>query len=50
MTSPPRVLLVGMMGVGKSTTGHLLATRLEWPYLDSDDEIVRQTGRTVPEI
>jgi shikimate kinase len=50
MTSPPRVLLIGMMGAGKSTTGHLLAKRLGWPYLDSDDEIVRQTGRSVPEI
>jgi shikimate kinase len=44
------VLLIGMMGAGKSTTGHLLAARLEWPYLDSDDEVTRRTGRTVPEI
>ena len=36
---PARVLLIGMMGAGKSTTGHLLAARLGWPYLDSDDEI-----------
>ena len=50
MTSPPRVLLIGMMGAGKSTTGHLLSERLGWPYLDSDDEIERQTGKTVPEI
>jgi shikimate kinase len=49
--SPPRrVLLIGMMGAGKSTTGRLLAERLGWPYLDSDDEIERRTGRTVPEI
>jgi shikimate kinase len=47
---PPRVLLIGMMGAGKSTTGKLLAERLGWPYLDSDDEIERQTGKTVPEI
>ncbi len=50
MSEPPRVLLIGMMGAGKSTTGRLLAERLQWPYLDSDDEIERQTGRTVPEI
>ena len=50
MSSPPRVLLIGMMGAGKSTTGHLLSKRLGWPYLDSDDEIHHQTGRTVPEI
>ncbi len=50
MSLPPRVLLIGMMGAGKSTTGHLLSKRLGWPYLDSDDEIHHQTGRTVPEI
>lgn len=50
MSRPRRVLLIGMMGAGKSTTGHLLAERLRWPYLDSDDEIERQTGMTVPEI
>jgi shikimate kinase len=44
------VLLIGMMGAGKTTTGRLLADRLGWPYLDSDDEIERLTGRTVPQI
>ena len=50
MTGPSRVLLIGMMGAGKSTTGHLLAARLGWPFLDSDDEVTRLTGRTIPEI
>ena len=50
MTTPPRVLLIGMMGAGKTTTGRLLAGRLGWTYLDSDDEIERSTGRTVPQI
>ncbi len=50
MTGPRRVLLIGMMGAGKSTTGHLLGVRLGWPYLDSDEEVVRLTGRTIPEI
>ena len=50
MTKPQRVLLIGMMGAGKTTTGRLLSTRLRWPYLDSDEEIERQTGKTVPEI
>ncbi len=45
-----RVLLIGMMGAGKSTVGRLLADRLGWVYLDSDEEILRRTGRTVPEI
>jgi shikimate kinase len=39
-----------MMGAGKSTSGRLLSSRLGWPYLDSDDEIERKTGLTVPEI
>jgi shikimate kinase len=39
-----------MMGVGKTTTGQLLADRLGWRFLDSDAEIIRRTGRTVPEI
>ena len=45
-----RILLIGMMGAGKSTVGRLLSQRLGWPYLDSDDEITRRTGRSVPEI
>jgi shikimate kinase len=39
-----------MMGVGKSTVGHLLARRLGWRYLDSDEQVQAETGRTVPEI
>jgi len=50
MAGPRRVLLIGMMGAGKSTTGQLLAARLGWPYLDSDAEVLRLTGRTIPEI
>lgn len=45
-----RILLVGMMGAGKSTVGRLLARRLGYPYLDSDEQVVRRTGRTVPEL
>lgn len=50
MTEARKVLLIGMMGAGKTTTGRLLADRLGWPYLDTDDEIERQTGRSVPDI
>ncbi len=45
-----RVLLIGMMGSGKSTVGSLLARRLGWRYLDSDAEVERSTGQTVPDI
>jgi shikimate kinase len=47
---PRRVLLIGMMGSGKSTTGRLLATRLGWPYLDTDEQVQARTGRSVPQI
>jgi shikimate kinase len=47
---PDRLLLVGMMGAGKTTVGRLLAERLGWAYLDSDAQVTRTTGRTVPEI
>jgi shikimate kinase len=47
---PSRILLIGMMGVGKTTVGGILAQRLGWRYLDSDAEIVGATGLTVPEI
>ncbi|HEX2040132.1 MAG TPA: shikimate kinase [Acidimicrobiales bacterium] len=47
---PERVLLVGMMGAGKTTVGRALAERLGYPYLDSDEQVERNTGRTVPEI
>jgi shikimate kinase len=45
-----RILLVGMMGAGKTTTGRLVAEKLGWEYLDSDAEVVRETGLTVPEL
>lgn len=48
MTS--RVVLIGMMGVGKSTVGAALAARLGWPHLDTDEEIVRLGGSTISEI
>jgi shikimate kinase len=46
----PVVVLVGPMGVGKSTVGRLLAERLGVSYRDTDDDIVAEQGRTVAEI
>jgi shikimate kinase len=45
-----RVLLVGMMGAGKTTVGRELSKRLGWPYFDSDDMVEAHTGQSVPEI
>ena len=45
-----RVLLVGMMGAGKTTVGQALAHRLGAAYFDSDRQVERRTGLTVPEI
>jgi shikimate kinase len=44
------VVLVGMMGAGKSTIGRKLAQRLEAKFLDADTEIERAAGCTIPEI
>ena len=44
------VVLVGMMGVGKSTVGRLVAAELDRPLFDSDEMIEARTGRTVREI
>jgi shikimate kinase len=44
------VVLVGMMGAGKTAVGKALATRLKVPFLDSDAEIERAAARTIPEI
>ncbi|MFE0454570.1 shikimate kinase [Streptomyces sp. NPDC058914] len=46
----PVVVLVGPMGVGKSTVGQLLAARLGVGYRDTDDDIVAEQGRTIAEI
>ncbi|WP_367324508.1 shikimate kinase [Streptomyces sp. HUAS ZL42] len=48
--SGPLVVLVGPMGVGKSTVGQQLAERLGVGYRDTDDDIVAEQGRTIAEI
>ena len=44
------IILVGLMGAGKSTVGRLLARRLKRPFYDSDAEIERRCGVRVPVI
>ena len=50
MSAAPVVVLIGPMGVGKSTVGQLLAERLGVGYRDTDDDIVAEQGRTIAEI
>jgi shikimate kinase len=45
-----RIILVGTMGVGKTTVGRTLADRLGWPHHDSDAQVMAVTGRTVPQL
>jgi shikimate kinase len=60
-TSPPEadivaalgrrlIVLVGMMGAGKSTIGRRLAARLRLPFIDADSEIEAAAGMSIPEI
>jgi len=42
------LILVGMMGAGKTTVGRMLARRLKRPFYDSDHEIERRCGVRIP--
>jgi shikimate kinase len=44
------VVLVGMMGAGKSSIGRRLAAALNVPFLDADTEIERAAGMSIPDI
>jgi shikimate kinase len=44
------IVLVGMMGAGKTSVGRRLALRLGLPFVDADVEIEAAAGMTIPEI
>jgi len=44
------VVLVGMMGVGKSSVGRRLAARLAIPFVDADSEIEKAAGMSIADI
>jgi len=44
------IALIGLPGVGKSSIGRRLATALDMPFRDADEEVERAAGRTISEI
>lgn len=44
------IVLVGLMGAGKSTVGRELAAHLGFAFIDTDDELERRMGVTIPVI
>jgi shikimate kinase len=49
-SEPHHVVLVGLMGTGKTTVGRLVGASLGWPVSDSDEWIEATEGRTAREI
>jgi shikimate kinase len=47
---PKTIVLVGLMGAGKSCIGKRLATRLDVPFVDADVEIEKAAGLSIAEI
>jgi shikimate kinase/3-dehydroquinate synthase len=45
-----QLVLIGFSGTGKTTVGSEIASRLGWRLVDTDDEILRTTGKSIPEI
>ena len=50
MKRPCRLVLVGMMGSGKTSVGRLLAKRTGWPYADNDELLLQLVGKTPREL
>lgn len=44
------IVIIGLMGAGKTTIGRRLSQRLGWPVIDTDHEIERRCGASVPVI
>lgn len=44
------IYLTGFMGCGKTTVGKLLGEAMRLPVIDMDEEIVRHTGKSIPQI
>lgn len=48
--SADKVLLLGMMGAGKTSVGSALGAKLGWPYIDNDAVLQRTAGMGAPEL
>lgn len=46
---PKPIFLIGYMGSGKTTLAKKLASKLELPFIDTDDEIVKEIGMSITE-
>ena len=47
---PKTIVLVGLMGAGKTCIGRRLAKRLGLPFVDADDEIEKSAGCSIPDV
>ena len=50
LSEKQNIVLIGMPGCGKTTIGKALAETLDKEFIDTDDEIVKQVGISIPEI
>jgi shikimate kinase len=50
MVLTDRVLLIGMMGAGKTTVGNAFATLIGWPYYDNDVLLRRAVGKDTRQV
>ena len=48
--TPHCITLIGMMGSGKTLVGRYLALRLGWTFIDLDEQIVKEAGRSIADI
>jgi shikimate kinase/3-dehydroquinate synthase len=44
------IALIGFSATGKTVVAQEVAARLNWTFIDTDDEIIRLSGKTIPEI